>query len=253
MPLGPIVDSHVHLWDPTRFRTSWLDGNDILDKPYGLTYYRAHTQGVDVELIIYLQVEVNPPNSLLEAQWVSDLDYGGAPTIDAIVPCAPLQDGERARSFLEALASPSTRASGAFAACTRTSRTSTSAFSPSSSWWAWCLLPEYDLTFDLCLKHPQLAEERLPFGPATSAISASNIACITAIPAATLIASSPSRAAPAISVIASWISSGRSGKPAACGASARRTVGSVFMAVLYSFFEVYLAVHPKTYHPAGLR
>jgi len=25
------------------------------------------------------------------------------------------------------------------------------------------------------------------------------------------------------------------------------------MAVPYSFFDVYLAVHPKTYHPAGLR
>jgi len=25
------------------------------------------------------------------------------------------------------------------------------------------------------------------------------------------------------------------------------------MAVPYSFFVVYLAVHPKTYHPAGLR
>jgi len=25
------------------------------------------------------------------------------------------------------------------------------------------------------------------------------------------------------------------------------------MAVPYSFFEVYLAVHPKTYHLAGLR
>jgi hypothetical protein len=56
-----------------------------------------------------------------------------------------------------------------------------------------------------------------------------------------------------MSVIASWISSGRSGKPEALDASARRTVGSAFMAVPYSFFEVYLAVHPKTYHPAGLR
>jgi hypothetical protein len=93
----------------------------------------------------------------------------------------------------------------------------------------------------------------LPFGPHASVISASNIAAITAIPAATLIASSPSRAAPAMSVIASRISSGRSGNTTASAASARQTVGTVFMAVPYSFFEVYLAVHPKTYHQAGLR
>ena len=43
----------------------------------------------------------------------------------------------------------------------------------------------------------------LPFGPAISVISASNIACITASPATTLIASRPSRAAPAMLVIAS--------------------------------------------------
>ena len=92
----------------------------------------------------------------------------------------------------------------------------------------------------------------LPFGPHASAISASNIACITAIPAATLIASSPSRAAPAMSVIASRTSSGRSGNATASAVSARRTVGTVFMAVPY-LLEVYLAVHPKTYHQAGLR
>jgi L-fuconolactonase len=102
MPLGPIVDSHVHLWDPTHFRMSWLDGNDLLDKPYGLDDYRTHTQGVDVESIVYLQVEVNPPYSLLEAKWVADLETE-KPTIGAIVPWAPLEDGERARSFLDAM------------------------------------------------------------------------------------------------------------------------------------------------------
>ena len=92
----------------------------------------------------------------------------------------------------------------------------------------------------------------LPFGPATPAISASNIACITAIPAATLIANNPSRAAPAISAIASWISSGRSGNTDGIGRVSETNSryglhGGPFL------LRVYLVVHPKTYHQAGLR
>jgi hypothetical protein len=56
-----------------------------------------------------------------------------------------------------------------------------------------------------------------------------------------------------MSLITSRISSDRSGNTTASAVSATRTVGTVFMAVPYSFFEVYLAVHPKTYHQAGLR
>ena len=61
MPPGPIVDSHVHLWDPTRFRMPWLDGNERIGKPFGLAEFREHSAGVDVEGIVYLQVEVTPP------------------------------------------------------------------------------------------------------------------------------------------------------------------------------------------------
>ena len=49
----------------------------------------------------------------------------------------------------------------------------------------------------------------LPFGPVAAVTSASNIAAITAIPAATLIASSPSRATTAISASARLTSCGR--------------------------------------------
>lgn len=102
MPLGPIIDSHVHLWDPTRFRMPWLDGNDRINKPFGLAEFREHAAGLDVEGIVYLQVEVTPPYALLEAQWVADQPADGPPIL-GIVPWAPLEDGDRARSFLDAM------------------------------------------------------------------------------------------------------------------------------------------------------
>ena len=102
MPLGPIVDSHVHLWDPTRFRMPWLDGNARIGKPFGLAEFREHAAGIDVEGIVYLQVEVTPPYALLEAQWVADQPADGPPIL-GIVPWAPLEDGDRARSFLDAM------------------------------------------------------------------------------------------------------------------------------------------------------
>ena len=54
-------------------------------------------------------------------------------------------------------------------------------------------------------------------------------ASLFAIPAATLNANKPSRAAPAISAIASAISSGRSGNTTASAVSARRATGTVFI------------------------
>lgn len=102
MPPVPIVDSHVHLWDPTRFRMPWLDGNATLDRPYGLADLRAESEGVDIEGIVYLQVEVSPAYALLEARWVAELAPDGPPVL-GIVPWAPVEDGDRARSFLDAL------------------------------------------------------------------------------------------------------------------------------------------------------
>jgi L-fuconolactonase len=111
MPLGPIVDSHVHLWDPTRFRMPWLDGNERIGKPFGLPEFREHSAGIEVEGIVYLQVEVTPAYALLEAQWVADQPTDGPPIL-GIVPWAPLEDGDRARSFLDAMVAVDPRIKG---------------------------------------------------------------------------------------------------------------------------------------------
>ena len=35
MPSFPIVDAHLHLWDPQRFAIPWLDGNATLRRGFG--------------------------------------------------------------------------------------------------------------------------------------------------------------------------------------------------------------------------
>src|SRR5262245_45690482 len=154
MPDFPIVDSHLHLWDPTHFRMPWLDGNTVLDKPYGLAEYRQHTAGVQVEAMVYLQVEVAPAYGLLEAEWVV-ARAAEDPRIEAIVAWAPCEYGDQSRAYLECL--------GAFSPLVRGVRRLIQGeplgFARDPRFVGGVqILPEYGLSFDICVKHPQLPE-----------------------------------------------------------------------------------------------
>lgn len=153
MPDFPLIDSHLHLWDPQHFRMSWLDGNAVLDKPYGLADYREHTQGIEIEAMVYLQVEVEPPYALLEARWVVER-AAEDPRIKGIVAWAPLEYGEQARAFLDALVAEGPLVKGI-------RRLLQSEPDPE-----YCLRPrfvrgvqllaDYGLSFDICITHEQL-------------------------------------------------------------------------------------------------
>ncbi|HVB96733.1 MAG TPA: amidohydrolase family protein [Chloroflexota bacterium] len=154
MPTVPVIDSHVHLWDPSRFRMVWLDGNSILERPYTVTDYRSQTSGLGVEGLVYVQVDVEPAYGLLEAEWIASVARED-PLVQGIVAWAPLEDGDRSHSFLSALRNLGTSMKGV-------RRLIQSEPDPN-----FCLradfvravqsLPEFGLSFDICIQHRQLA------------------------------------------------------------------------------------------------
>jgi L-fuconolactonase len=153
MPDVPIIDAHLHLWDPQRFRMPWLDSIPLLNKPYGLAEYREQTQGIAIEAMVYLEVDVAPPYALLEAQWAADRAQED-PRLQGIVAHAPLEYGEQVRAYLDALVAISPLIKGV-------RRLLQDEPDPQ-----FCLrppfvrgvqlLPEYGLSFDLCIRHYQL-------------------------------------------------------------------------------------------------
>jgi len=152
MPDFPIVDSHVHLWDPGRFRMSWLDGNDNLDRPHGIAEYRAATEGIAVDAMVYLQVEVEPPYALLEARWAAERARED-PRLKGIVAWAPVEFGERVRAFLDALVAVDPWVKGV-RRIVQSEPDPGFAVRPDFVRGVQ-VLAEYDLSFDLCIYHPQ--------------------------------------------------------------------------------------------------
>jgi L-fuconolactonase len=99
----PVIDSHVHLWNPDRFRLRWLDNIARLNRPYLLEDYFEHTGAVPIEGFVYIETDIDRVYAFLEAQWAAGL-AAHEPRMKGIVAHAPLEHGERARAYLEGLA-----------------------------------------------------------------------------------------------------------------------------------------------------
>ena len=148
-----IIDAHLHLWDPTRFRIPWLDDNDLLNQVYDLHVFQEHTAGLNITAMVYVQVDVAPAYALLEARHIAQI-AANEPRLQGIVAWAPLDDGPCARSFLDALVEIGPLIKGV-------RRILQGEPDP-----AHCLCPsfvhgvemlaEYGLSFDICIYHYQL-------------------------------------------------------------------------------------------------
>ena len=67
----PIADAHVHLWDPEQYRLPWLSGFENLNRRYDLEEYAAHTAGIEVAAMVYVQADADPEDAFAEAAWLS--------------------------------------------------------------------------------------------------------------------------------------------------------------------------------------
>lgn len=98
----PIVDTHLHLWDTTQFKYPWLDGIPLLNRPYLLDEYRAATQNLPIESMVFVQCETDFSLFEAEAAWVAGLARV-EPRIKGLVAWAPLEKGAAVGADLERL------------------------------------------------------------------------------------------------------------------------------------------------------
>jgi len=100
VPEFPIVDTHLHLWDPSRLQYPWLAqvpkiaGSHLIDD-----YHRA-CGSTDVAKMVFVQCECERSQYMDELAWVTETAKKD-PRIEGIVPWAPLERGDAAREDLD--------------------------------------------------------------------------------------------------------------------------------------------------------
>src|SRR5579884_3300046 len=148
----PMIDAHVHLWNPDRFNMPWLSDIPALNRSYGLQEYREQTRGLPINGMVYVEGGVDPRQALREAQYVVELARE-EPRLQAIVAAVPVEHGDRMRTHLMALQSISPLIKGV-------RRNLQDEADPT-----FCLRPdfvrgvqlvaEYGFSFDICVRHHQ--------------------------------------------------------------------------------------------------
>lgn len=88
----PIIDTHQHLWDTTKFRLDWQQDAEAapLRRSFVMSDYLEATKGLNVVKTIYMEVDVAPEQQWDEVAYVTDLcQKGDNPMRAAVVSGRP--------------------------------------------------------------------------------------------------------------------------------------------------------------------
>jgi L-fuconolactonase len=104
VPSFPIIDTHVHLWDPRRLSYAWQKDKGLLDRAYRVEDYQRDSQGLQIEAFVFLECDADlradSSQSIQEIEFVEE-EARRDPRLLAIVPMAPLERGRAVASLLE--------------------------------------------------------------------------------------------------------------------------------------------------------
>ncbi len=153
MPDFPIVDTHLHLWAPGRLSYPWLAGEPRLNRDFLSEDYRQACGAVRVAKMVFVQCDCAPAQAWSEVEWVAEVARA-EPRLRGIVARIALENGAVAEPEIARLATqPLVKGVRRLIQGERDPE--------------FCLRPDFvqgvqllhahGLSFDLCLKHPQLA------------------------------------------------------------------------------------------------
>lgn len=149
----PIVDSHIHFWDPEQLNYSWLQEVPTLNRAFLPPQLAQAATAVNLQKIVFVQADCTPEDALAEVAWVSDLAQT-EPRIQGIVAFAPLEDGVDCASYLEKL-----QAYPLVKGVRRLIQSEAPGFATQPEFIAGVQqLVSFGFSFDICIVHSQMAE-----------------------------------------------------------------------------------------------
>jgi L-fuconolactonase len=148
----PIVDTHVHLLDTKRFKYSWAKGAPKLGRDWSVADLEALSKPYEIESIVFVEVDVDMPQYMEEAEWVQSLSEQDK-RLKGCVACLPMEKGKLLEPEMARLAG--------LDVVRGVRRLIQNQPDPdyvlqSSFLDAVKLLPTYGLSFDICIFHHQL-------------------------------------------------------------------------------------------------
>ena len=149
----PIIDSHIHLLDQKRFGYAWSNGAPALKRDWTPDDLAASARPYEIEGLVFVEVDVDMPQYLDEAEWVDELARRDPRVLGAVV-CLPLERGRAIEPEIEKVAK--------LASVRGVRRLIQNQPDPEyvlqqGFLEALRLLPQYGLSFDVCIFHAQAA------------------------------------------------------------------------------------------------